>query len=104
MINRGARKYVGYYLFETGSYENLLELKNEEYFVPAWLPDSRRLVYEANNKIFFIDVETKKIREIYSNPDLQVRAPFVSRDERLIYYTVHTFANDIWMLDNTQNQ
>ncbi|HYP49806.1 MAG TPA: hypothetical protein VEQ34_02615, partial [Pyrinomonadaceae bacterium] len=77
VIQQGEQRFMGFYSFETNRYEKLLE--NAE-VVSAWLPDSRRIVFGRNNKIFLADIETKKITEILARPGLQLRAPFISRD------------------------
>jgi serine/threonine protein kinase len=99
-IHQGKARFLGFYSFETNRYEKLLE--NAE-VVASWLPDSRRIVYGKDNKIFLADTETKKITELFSSPNLQLRAPFVSRDGLLLYYTAYTAESDIWLLDNTKN-
>lgn len=86
---------IGIYSFETGSIEQILENVDS---IPAWLPDSRRIVYDKDNKIFIVDAETKKIHELYAGNGDTIRAPFISRDG-LLYFTVHLTESNIWLLD-----
>lgn len=92
VIAEGRRRAIGYYSFETKRYEKLVGGIN---LIPSWLPDSRRLIYGANDKIILVDSETKKTREIFSIPHMQLRAPFISRDSSLLYYTAFTAESDI---------
>jgi serine/threonine protein kinase len=93
----GTERNIGVYSFETNRYEKVVPAGD---VIPSWLPDSRRLIYAVENKIFIADIETKKTRELISHPTDQLRSPFVSRDGLLLYYTVHTSENDVWMLDS----
>ncbi len=99
-IHEGSRRSTGFYSFETGNYEKVIE---NEVLINAWLPDSRRFIYGNGNKIFIADIETKKIREIISSPMFQLRTPFVSRDGRLLYYSAYSAESDIWLLDISEN-
>ena len=100
-IHIGDSRALGIYSFETNSFVRLLENSGT---IPSWLPDSRHLVYAAEREVFLLDTESKKTRLITSNPNLLLRAPFVSRDGRLLYYTAYTAESDIWLLDISQNQ
>ena len=86
---------IGFYSFETNQWEALQETKAPM----LWLPDSRRLVFSKENKIFITDIETKKNREIFSLPQEQISSAGISRDGKLLYYTVFTSESDIWLLD-----
>jgi Tol biopolymer transport system component len=67
------------------------------------LPDNRRIVFESENKIFITDSETKKTKEILSRHPENIGSAFISRDGRLLYYTVHLSESNIWLLDISQN-
>jgi eukaryotic-like serine/threonine-protein kinase len=86
---------VGYYSFETGRYEKVLDL----HVLPSWLPDSRRLVYAYEGKAYVADALTKKVREILARPAEQIRSVGVSRDGRLLYYTLNSTESDVWLLN-----
>ena len=95
-IHEGGRYYLGFYSFETRSYEKVVE---DLRIVSSWLPDSRHLVYGDDNKIFLVDTVMKNVRVLVSSENLQLRAPFVSRDGKLLYYTAYTAESDIYLLD-----
>lgn len=88
-------KGFGYYSFETGKYERVAEV----YALPYWLPDSRRIVYAYEGKAYIADAVTKKSREILARPSEQIRSVRVSRDGTLLYYTLHSSENDVWLLN-----
>ena len=100
-IIEGNARSLGIYSFETNSHTKIV---GDNDFVPSWLPDSRRLVYGFENKIYIADTETRKTGELVSSPTEQLRSPFVSRDGRLLYYAAHSSESDIWLLDILQNQ
>jgi TolB protein len=86
---------IGYFSFETGRYEKLGEYDAQ----PMWLPDSRRFTFTHDGKVFIANIETKKIRELFPRPSEQIRSAAISRDGRLLYYTLFTSESDIWLLD-----
>ncbi|MEQ1604813.1 MAG: protein kinase [Pyrinomonadaceae bacterium] len=96
-ITTATNRAIATYSFETKIIEPLVD---EGDSIPSWLADSKRLVYDKDGKIFVINVETKKSKEILPgvNKD-NVRAPFISRDGTLLYYTVPTTESNIWLLD-----
>jgi len=85
---------LGYFSFETNRYEKLADIDTQ----PMWLPDSRHMVFISEGKAFIFDTQTKKMREISPHPTDQLRSVFVSRDSRLLYYTVQSSESDIWLL------
>ncbi len=70
---------------------------------PAWLPDSRRLIWGFENRLFIADADTKKTRELDIRPTEDIQDVGISRDGRLIYYTLYTSESDIWLLDHSDN-
>ena len=99
-IIEGNARSLGIYSYETNGYTKIVENGD---FIPSWLPDSRRLVYGFENKIFIADIETHKSSELVSSPTEELRSPFVSRDGKLLYYAARTSESDIWLLDNSSN-
>ena len=81
--------------FDKNRYEDLGEYASQ----PMWLPDSRRFVFASGNKVFLGNIETRKVREVYSMPSEQIRSVAVSRDGRLLYYTLFSSESDIWLVD-----
>jgi Tol biopolymer transport system component len=86
---------VGYFSFDTGRYERLADFDA----LPSWLPDSRRLVFTHEGKAYVADTATKRVRELLSRPPEQIRSVAVSRDGRLLYYTLLSTESDIWLLN-----
>ena len=91
----GPPSVVATYSFETNQYEKLTEFGNS----PMWLPDSTRFVFVFDNKIYLGDVKTKRLREIFSSGENQIRSVDISADGKLLYYSVYTSESDIWLLD-----
>lgn len=85
---------IGYFSFETKSYEKLANYDGQ----PMWLGDSRRFVFTHEGKVFIANIDTKKVRLMFSQPD-QVRSVAVSHDGQLLYYTRFTSESDIWLLE-----
>ena len=96
VIAEGDKRHIGYYSFDTNQYHVLIENSDD---LPSWLPDSRHLVYSDGTKIYLADIETRKSTEILSNPSVDIRSPFVSRDGKLLYYVASNYESDIWMLE-----
>jgi Tol biopolymer transport system component len=86
---------VGTYSFETGRYEKVADLDA----LPSWLPDSRRLVFAHEGRAYIADTTTKRVRELLARPPEQIRSVAVSRDGRLLYYTLLSTESDIWLLN-----
>ncbi len=97
IINQDKRRHIGYYDFNTKKYEIVVPDAN---YLPAWLPDSRQLIYsDDESKVFLVDIVAKRPRLILTNPRLRIRSPFVSSDGKLLYYTAALLRSDIWLLD-----
>ncbi|MFL6336485.1 MAG: beta-propeller fold lactonase family protein [Pyrinomonadaceae bacterium] len=86
---------IGFYSFETGRYEKVSDINS----LPSWLPDSRRLVYAHEGRAYIADTSTKKVHELLARPPEQIRSVAVSRDNRLLYYTLLSTESDIWLLN-----
>jgi Tol biopolymer transport system component len=96
---------IGFYSFSTNAFSKLAEIpETDPLSIPSWLPDSRHIVFTKSNKILVVDVETGKTREIFAPKGGEVRSPFVSRDGRLLYYSLHINESDIWLLDNSRQE
>ncbi len=92
----GEKRQIGYYSFETNSYHTVIASPDG---IPSWLPDSNGFVYSEGSKVFISDIASKQVREIVSDPEIDIRSPFVSRDGKLLYYTAANEESDIWLLD-----
>ena len=86
---------IGFFSFETGRYERLADYDA----LPMWLPDSRSFVFMHDGKAFIANTETKKVRELFAPQLDEIRSVAVSRDGKLLYYTLFSSESDIWLLD-----
>jgi TolB protein len=91
---------IGYYSFVTNHYEKISDIEE----IPMCLPDSRRIAYASQGKIYITDIETKKERQISLPQPDSITTVGVSRDNSLLYFTVTSKESDIWLLDASQNQ
>jgi eukaryotic-like serine/threonine-protein kinase len=91
----GPPSVVTTYSFETNQYEKLTEFGSS----PMWLPDSTRFVFTFNNKLYLGDVKTKRVREIFSSGENEIRSVDISPDGKLLYYSLNSSESDIWLLD-----
>ncbi|HTS67109.1 MAG TPA: protein kinase [Candidatus Acidoferrales bacterium] len=68
---------------------------------PAWLSDSRRLLYLDKGKIYLSDLTSGNSRELVSAaPEEIARRGFaVSPDDLRIYFSVSTTEADVWMVE-----
>jgi Tol biopolymer transport system component len=83
------------YSFDSGSYERLTDFGEW----PAWLPDSRRLVFVYEGKKFFVvDRQTKETREIFSVPRDVIGPPRISGDGTQVVFSRRVTEADIWLL------
>lgn len=88
------KNYVHTYDFETQSYEQLTSFGRN----PVWLRDNRRLLFHAEGRIYLVDSETKKVREVHSAAPDEAQAACLSRDESDLYYTLLRTEADVWLL------
>ena len=92
----GPPTVVGSFSFETNSYEKLTEFGG----AAMWLPDSTRFVFILNpNKLYLGDVKTRRVRELLSSGENEIRSVDMSPDGELLYYTIYSSESDIWLLD-----
>ena len=98
-ILSGPPSIVACYSFETNQYEKLSEFAGEFGGGVMWLPDSARFVFFFANKLYLGDVKTKRVRELFSNSENEIRSVDVSPDGKFLYYSVYSSESDIWLLD-----
>jgi hypothetical protein len=93
------RKLAGYgggiytYSFDTRGYERLTEFGES----PIWLPDQRRLLFFWKDKLYLLDRQGRKTQELLSVAPNHFQALGLSRDGRLVYFSVKTIEADIWL-------
>ncbi|MCA1603538.1 MAG: hypothetical protein LC776_18480 [Acidobacteria bacterium] len=83
------------YSFESQQYEKLTDFGTG----PVWLSDSRRLLFQKQGKLYLIDSQSKKVRELLSvAPNEFGIGVTLSRDDRQIYFSLVTTEADIWLM------
>ena len=83
------------YSFDSGSYERLTDFGEW----PAWLPDSRRLIFVYEGDRFFtVDRESKETKEIFSVPRDVIGPPRISGDGTQVVFSRRVTEADIWLL------
>ncbi|MBX7169447.1 MAG: serine/threonine-protein kinase [Pyrinomonadaceae bacterium] len=87
---------LGYYSFSAKKYVRITKSAES---VPSWLPDSRRFIYSFENKVLIADIETKRVKELFTIQEGVPRSPFVTPDGKFLYYDVLTNKSDIWLID-----
>jgi Tol biopolymer transport system component len=86
---------VHIYDLDTRTYEQLTTFGNN----PIWLNDDRRLLFRFDDQIYFVDSETKKVRTVLSFTPHEIRSFCLSKDNRVIYYTLKRTEADVWLLN-----
>jgi hypothetical protein len=76
------------------------ELLHESGTVPAWLSDSRRLVFWNNDRIELIDLLTKTVSPVLSLPVPQAITSLGQLPKRndQIYFTLQPREADVWLI------
>ena len=83
------------YSFESQQYEKLTDFG----IAPVWLSDSRRLLFKRQSKLYLVDSQSKKVHEVLSvAPHDFGFGVALSRDDRLIYFSLLTTEADIWLM------
>jgi Tol biopolymer transport system component len=83
------------YSLETQRYEQLTDFGRN----PVWLSDSRRLLFLHQGKLYLIDSQSKKVRELLSvAPNEFGLGATISRDDRQIFFSLITTEADIWLM------
>jgi eukaryotic-like serine/threonine-protein kinase len=84
------------YTLATRTYERLSDFGQW----PAWLPDSRRLLFvSGGNSFYVIDGETKEIRQVYSTARDVIGPPRLTRDGRTVVFTRRVTEGDVWLME-----
>jgi eukaryotic-like serine/threonine-protein kinase len=84
------------YSLETQHYEKLTDFGG----LPIWLSDGRRLLFMNQGKLYLIDSQSKKVRELLSVAPNEFGIGFtLSRNDRQLYFSVVTTEADIWLMN-----
>ena len=86
---------IAVYSLDSQQYEILTDFGTG----PTWLSDSRRLVFQHQGKLYLIDSLSKKFHEVLSvSPHELDQGISLQRDDRLIYFSLHTTEADVWLM------
>ncbi len=86
---------LGIYLIESGSYIKLTDYNA----IPRWLPDSRRIIFINEGRPYYADMSTGTVREFMPSFKGEFRNIGISRDGKLLYFTIVESESNIWLLD-----
>jgi Tol biopolymer transport system component len=87
------------YSLATKTYEQIADVKFADlYSRPLWLNDSRQVLFSTREKILLVDIQTKKIQELYATGRTPIEVFSLTKDNRYIYASIVTPDSDIWML------
>jgi Tol biopolymer transport system component len=66
---------------------------------PVWLPDSRRVLFVANGKSFYVvDSSSKQMRKLFSVDRDIIGPPQLTRDGKTAYFSRRVTESDIWLV------
>ena len=82
------------YSFASGTFEKLTDFG----FRANWLSDSRRLVFCDDKKIYLLDSQSRRFREIFSVAPNRLQSLGLSRDNNFLYYSLTTTEADVWLM------
>jgi hypothetical protein len=88
------------YTLESQKYKRLTDFGG----YPAWLPDSRRLLFTHRGSIHLVDSDSGRVREVLSVPPDRIETVSISQDNRWIYFNRLVDEADIWMLTLNEEQ
>jgi len=86
---------VACFSFDTNQYESLADFGSSA----MWLPDSTRFIFVSDNKLYIGNVKTRRVREVFSAGENEIRSVDVSSDSKLLYYSIRSSESDIWLMD-----
>jgi eukaryotic-like serine/threonine-protein kinase len=87
------------YSLATKTYQEISDIKFQDiHSRPLWLSDSHRLLFNTKDKILILDIQTKKVEEVYSIGRTPINLYSLTRDNRFIYGVMAASESEIWML------
>ena len=85
---------------QTGAMTRLTQYRVGQTWNASWFPDSRLVCYSHEDRLFVLDIPTRRAREFRSpRPGRLVRTPAVSPDGTRIIFQVS--GDGVWLLDLT---
>ena len=99
MQRSGLSAGIATYSFESKRYDKLTDFG----LYPVWLKDGRRLVFCFKEKLYLVDVASRKVHEIMTaalsaRTGEMLGAASLSPDNSTLYFAQGTIEADIWML------
>lgn len=91
----GPPSVIGAFILETNQYERLADFGAS----PMWLADSTRFIFVFDRKVYIGDIKTRRVREVFSSGEQEIRSVDISTDGELLYYSAYSSESDIWLLD-----
>jgi len=89
------------YLLESRTFERLTDFGG----YPVWLPDSRRVMFVAGGRNFYVvDTRSRKVDEVFSVQRDIIGPPQLTRDGREAYFTRRVTEGDIWLVTLSQTK
>ncbi len=64
---------------------------------PRWFKDGRRLLFAGGGKLYVVDSDSRRVREVLSIPPNELEAPSLSGDDRTIVFRISVTEADIWL-------
>ncbi len=91
----GSALGIAVYSLETGKLQQVADFGQ----LPRWLPDGRRLLFQASGRIYLVDTTGKRTKEILAVPEGVINPYFdVSWDGRTIVFSLEAMESDIWLM------
>jgi len=83
------------YSLETKRHEELLDFGEN----PCWADNNRMILFIHQSKLFLIDVETRRYREVLSLLPTHIRRVRTSQNGRMIHIFCRVAERDIWLTE-----
>lgn len=85
--------YLMTFDFTTNKYERVSDFGTRS----LWLADNKKAIFYHNDKLYLLDTETKRRKELLSVAPNRIQSIALSKDNRSIYYSVQKSESDIWL-------
>jgi hypothetical protein len=86
---------MGLHTLETGKTERLAAFGGR----PAWLADSRRLLFIDQSSLYLLNSHTGKQQELLSVAPGGIDLVSASRDDQAIFFSIRATEADIWLAE-----